>query len=194
MSPIKRKSSVVKANAPDLLTQASSSSSRPTKKLKTSEQDITNQGTLHGHTRASLADGYEAGKKRKSNGTNSADKSTAPNGAHDSTAHSKVPSKSIPTLPAEEPAFPRGGASILTPLEHKQIAFEAQRDVLFENTGDKGSRVPVEGIDDDGNELAGSYPVPTKKRRSNLNVPQRKVKSESAPKGVRMEGLSYKVL
>lgn len=32
----------------------------------------------------------------------------------------------------EEQAFPRGGASVLTPLEHKQIQIEATRDVLFE--------------------------------------------------------------
>ena len=32
----------------------------------------------------------------------------------------------------EERAFPRGGASALTPLEYKQIQIQATRDVLFE--------------------------------------------------------------
>ncbi|RKF63734.1 rRNA biogenesis protein rrp5 [Golovinomyces cichoracearum] len=40
--------------------------------------------------------------------------------------------KRIP-LDKEESAFPRGGGSILTPLEHKQIQIQASRDVLFEN-------------------------------------------------------------
>ena len=38
----------------------------------------------------------------------------------------------ISKLKEEEAAFPRGGASVLTPLEHKQINIDATRDVLFE--------------------------------------------------------------
>ena len=37
----------------------------------------------------------------------------------------------------EDKAFPRGGTSVLTPLEHKQIQIEAEQDVLFENSGQK---------------------------------------------------------
>ena len=41
----------------------------------------------------------------------------------------------------EEPAFPRGGANVLTPLEQKQIHIQAKQDVLFEqNTGKKAIR------------------------------------------------------
>lgn len=40
----------------------------------------------------------------------------------------------------EEAAFPRGGASVLTPLEHKQIQIEATNDALFEQGGRKKSR------------------------------------------------------
>src|ERR1700712_1393200 len=40
----------------------------------------------------------------------------------------------------EEAAFPRGGASLLTPLEHKQIQIEATRDVLFEQQSSKSSK------------------------------------------------------
>ena len=60
----------------------------------------------------------------------------------------KTSSPKIPHVPKiskvreEEVAFPRGGASILTPLEHKQIQIEASRDVLFKQQGAKstGSR------------------------------------------------------
>ncbi|ORY70013.1 uncharacterized protein BCR38DRAFT_520878 [Pseudomassariella vexata] len=39
---------------------------------------------------------------------------------------------SISRLKEEEPLFPRGGGSILSPLEHKQIHVQAKQDVLFE--------------------------------------------------------------
>ncbi|KAL9033237.1 MAG: hypothetical protein Q9214_007609 [Letrouitia sp. 1 TL-2023] len=41
------------------------------------------------------------------------------------------PSSQI-VLKPEELAFPRGGASVLTPLEHKRIQIQAKNDVLFE--------------------------------------------------------------
>ncbi|KAK3302297.1 uncharacterized protein B0T15DRAFT_542562 [Chaetomium strumarium] len=46
----------------------------------------------------------------------------------------------VTKLKEEEPLFPRGGGSILSPLEQKQIAIQAKKDVLFEeqSTGKKG--------------------------------------------------------
>lgn len=44
----------------------------------------------------------------------------------------KQPTASSLTRDAEEVSFPRGGASALTPLELKQVANEAAKDVLFE--------------------------------------------------------------
>ncbi|KAI0603338.1 hypothetical protein F4775DRAFT_533283, partial [Biscogniauxia sp. FL1348] len=38
----------------------------------------------------------------------------------------------ISRLKEEEPLFPRGGGSVLSPLEHKQISIQAKQDVLFE--------------------------------------------------------------
>jgi rRNA biogenesis protein RRP5 len=38
----------------------------------------------------------------------------------------------VSRLKEEEPMFPRGGGSILTPLEHKQIQIQARNDALFE--------------------------------------------------------------
>lgn len=44
-----------------------------------------------------------------------------------------APAKSV--LKSSEISFPRGGASVLTPLEVKEVANEAARDVLFEASG-----------------------------------------------------------
>ncbi|KAI1815861.1 nucleic acid-binding protein [Poronia punctata] len=38
----------------------------------------------------------------------------------------------VSRLKEEEPLFPRGGASVLSPLEHRQISIQAKQDVLFE--------------------------------------------------------------
>lgn len=74
----------------------------------------------------------------------------------------KGPVKSV--LQEEERAFPRGGASVLTPIEHRQIKAQAERDVLFEQeTGQK-----AEPTDDDGNELfaeADAAPATSAKRK-----------------------------
>lgn len=56
----------------------------------------------------------------------------------------------------EENAFPRGGASALTPLELKQVANEAAGDVLFEKDSEEASSVSKKrktlnnGSDDEG--------------------------------------------
>ena len=42
------------------------------------------------------------------------------------------PASAVSLLREEEPLFPRGGASVLTPLEQKQIQIEAKNDALFE--------------------------------------------------------------
>ncbi len=52
----------------------------------------------------------------------------------------------VTKLKEEEPLFPRGGGSVLTPLEQKQISIQAKKDVLFEEHsaaqkgGDKAAR------------------------------------------------------
>lgn len=75
----------------------------------------------------------------------------------------------------EEPAFPRGGASVLTPLEHKQIQIEATRDVLFEQSTSK--------------------PTESKKRKTKGKDKSKKggevIEPEEAV--VKIEGLNYKV-
>ena len=111
----------------------------------------------------------------------------------------KKPKPSKPTSrltgPKEEPAFQRGGASILTPLEQKQIQFQATRDALFEqSTGQKARN--TEYGDDENEEEAyiepTAAPANTKRKRT---VRRDRDESSASLKGsgVRIEGLSYRV-
>lgn len=86
----------------------------------------------------------------------------------------------------EEAAFPRGGASLLTPLEHKQIQIEATQDVLFEQQGKSRRADP----DDDDVDMDG----PTAKK-SKSKGKGKKTGKEPEPEepGVKIESLSYKV-
>ena len=98
-------------------------------------------------------------------------------------------------LRAEEPAFPRGGASILTPLEHKQIQIQAKQDVLFEqNTGKKTPRNNVEDEENDGDNLDQASGL-IKKSKRKFKSGEKKGKKYGAVEeaAVRIEGLSYKV-
>ncbi|KAJ3156683.1 rRNA biogenesis protein rrp5 [Geranomyces michiganensis] len=49
-------------------------------------------------------------------------------------AKAAAPRSAVPTKPVEEQAFPRGGASALTPLEYREVSDQAKQDVLFEQT------------------------------------------------------------
>ena len=46
----------------------------------------------------------------------------------------------VSKLKEEEPLFPRGGGSVLTPLEQKQISIQAKKDVLFEEQSEGGKK------------------------------------------------------
>lgn len=98
-------------------------------------------------------------------------------------------------LKEEEPAFPRGGASILTPLEHKRIQIQAKQDVLFEqSTGKKAARNEFE--DEENDEDMPDQPIwPIKKTKSKSKLNDKKEKKNRALEEatVRIEGLSYKV-
>ena len=112
---------------------------------------------------------------------------------------SKKHKPTIPTFKSsivkEEENFPRGGASVLTSLEHKQIRAQATEDALFEQTtGTKSARTDF-GDEENEEELQdGTVEEPVKavrKRSSKVNPD----KSITIPKasGIRIEGLSYKV-
>lgn len=93
-------------------------------------------------------------------------------------------------LQSEERAFPRGGGSVLTPLEHKQIKAQAERDVLFEQETGR----PAEHRDEDGelfDDEAASAPA-KKKRKTKRQSNDGEVKVPGS--GVKIQGLSYKNL
>lgn len=125
--------------------------------------------------------------KRKSDGTtesNRPEKKQKPS----STARVSV-------LKEEEPAFPRGGASILTPLEHKQIQIQAKNDVLFEqNTGNKAARNEFED-EENHEEMPDQLSAPSTKTNRRLKSKDKKSGKDGLVEEValRIEGLSYKV-
>jgi rRNA biogenesis protein RRP5 len=84
----------------------------------------------------------------------------------------------------EEAAFPRGGASVLTPLEHKQIQIEATRDVLFEQQSSK-SKVTADG---ETSLVAGR-----KRLKSKQKGKSKQTATEPEEETIKIEGLNYKV-
>ena len=102
-----------------------------------------------------------------------------------------------PSIPKEEPAFPRGGASVLTPLEHKQIQIQAKQDVLFEQTtGQKAPKKDFEDDEEDEENLAPEKVNGNAKSKGKSKSRKKKAKATGLPqeKHVRIEGLSYKRL
>ncbi|KAK6594717.1 S1 RNA binding domain-containing protein [Botrytis cinerea] len=106
-----------------------------------------------------------------------------------STSTTKVPpATKISRVREEEVAFPRGGASVLTPLEHKQIQIDATRDVLFEQYGAKSSKP-------DGEDQEGADATKVKKKSKGKGKSKNAAHdSEVEEETVKIEGLSYKRL
>ena len=103
--------------------------------------------------------------------------------------------KPLPVLPKEEPSFPRGGASILTPLEKKQIQIQAKDDVLFEqSTGKKAAREEYEDEESEEGVLIEKEMSNKTKRKSKTKGASRATDLQAEQKLVRIEGLSYKRL
>lgn len=125
--------------------------------------------------------------KRRSDG---ATESTRPEKKQKSSSTTKVS-----VLKEEEPAFPRGGASILTPLEHKQIQIQAKSDVLFEqNTGKKAAKNEFENEEND-EDMPDQPSAPSAKAKRKSRSKDKKGGKDGAVEEatVRVEGLSYKV-
>ncbi|EMD64967.1 hypothetical protein COCSADRAFT_189966 [Bipolaris sorokiniana ND90Pr] len=94
----------------------------------------------------------------------------------------------------EKKSFPRGGASVLTPLEHKQIQIKANQDVLFEQSGQKRpGGDDGEGYSDMGSEDDEKKSAPKSKKKM---TKKSKKTHESGDKEdvVKVETLSYKKL
>ncbi|KKZ60457.1 hypothetical protein EMCG_00743 [[Emmonsia] crescens] len=120
----------------------------------------------------------KGGKKSKNPAEKSTDSSDPP---------SKAPAVSV--LREEEPAFPRGGANVLTPLEQKQIQIQATRDVLFEQNGAPGE----DDIDDeDGTQKKSSKAPGSKAKKGKTKSKKNTTSEEPAKEEVRIEGLNFK--
>ncbi|KAI9820992.1 MAG: rRNA biogenesis protein rrp5 [Thelocarpon impressellum] len=130
-------------------------------------------------------------KKQKKSRDGTANTAGVPSVVSKSSTSAKSGTK-LSSLRAEEPAFPRGGASVLTPLEHKQIKIDATRDVLFEQSGSKkrGEASEDVGFEDTGS--TAKLVSGKKKLKSKAKKGQSLVEPEDS--GVRIEGLSYKRL
>lgn len=103
----------------------------------------------------------------------------------------------LTVLRDEEAAFPRGGASVLTPLERKQIQLEATKDVLFEQ---KGPKQQADGFGDEEKEeedveMNGAEGTNTvkKPRKRKTKSKKNEEQEDSGRQGPRIEGLSFKV-
>lgn len=109
--------------------------------------------------------------------------------------HQKLPT--ISTLVNEQPAFPRGGGDILTPLEKKQIRAQADRDVLIEQKRKQNKDLFDEH---DGDDLAPDLQdgadvgigEDRAKSKSKKSSKRRKVQDAETDAKPRIEGLNYK--
>lgn len=86
----------------------------------------------------------------------------------------------------EDTAFPRGGASVLTPLEHKQINIEATQEVLFEQSA-KSAKSKEDGT------IGEATDRKKQKQKSKGKGKKTTEQTEPEEESVKIEGLSYKV-
>ncbi|KAF3482254.1 rRNA biogenesis protein RRP5 [Arthroderma uncinatum] len=99
----------------------------------------------------------------------------------------------ISMLRDEQPAFPRGGNSVLTPLERKQIQIQATKDVLFEQKGNNGAGFA--NSDDEGSIHQAEDKKDTRTKSKKRKTKGTKTKDEPAAatkQGVKIESLTYK--
>jgi rRNA biogenesis protein RRP5 len=103
----------------------------------------------------------------------------------------------LTVLRDDEPSFPRGGGSVLTPLEKKQIHIQATKDVLFEQKGSKKSSDNF-AVEDDDEDIemndAEDNATSAKQSRKRKTKSKKRAEQEAIEKqGVRIEGLNFKV-
>jgi rRNA biogenesis protein RRP5 len=87
-----------------------------------------------------------------------------------------VSAAEVSRLKEEEPLFPRGGGSVLSPLEHRQISIQAKQDVLFEQKS---------GEEDKKTERT------VKRKKSKTSIKDKP--STSTEENVKIESLNYQV-
>ncbi|RWA08492.1 hypothetical protein EKO27_g6606 [Xylaria grammica] len=85
----------------------------------------------------------------------------------------------VSRLKEEEPLFPRGGGSILSPLEHRQISLQAKQDVLFEQESGQGTKKSEQ---------------PSKRKKSKTPKSKSSNSARSTEDVVKIESLNYQRL
>ena len=93
----------------------------------------------------------------------------------------------------EEKSFPRGGASLLTPLEHKQIQIKANQDVLFEQSGQKKRGGGGDGMSDGGSDFDDDDDAPKSAKKRKSKKSKTALDGEEQVKKIKAEGLTFKV-
>ncbi|KAI1310937.1 hypothetical protein F5Y03DRAFT_391931 [Xylaria venustula] len=82
----------------------------------------------------------------------------------------------VSRLKDEEPLFPRGGGSVLSPLEHRQVSIQAKQDVLFEHESGQGAKKAEHSL---------------KRKKSKASKDKSSKGGVSAEDGVKIESLNY---
>ncbi|KAB8245684.1 hypothetical protein BDV35DRAFT_393684 [Aspergillus flavus] len=99
----------------------------------------------------------------------------------------------LTVLRDDEPSFPRGGGSVLTPLERKQIQIQATKDVLFEQKATKDSSKNDEHDEDaEMEDVDDTTATATKKSRKRKTKSKKSADEAQDKQGVRIEGLNFK--
>ncbi|KAL2429679.1 rRNA biogenesis protein rrp5 [Exophiala dermatitidis] len=140
--------------------------------------------------------GDEASTKPATKRSKSDSKPKAEAASTSSAQDKKAKPNSVSVLAKEQPAFPRGGAGVLTPLERKQIQKKATRDAEREQKQgrdlfDEGSKSLHDTSDEEApSDVDTEVKKPTKRQRK--KKARSKDAADTTEPEVRIEGLSYK--
>ncbi|KAI0844161.1 nucleic acid-binding protein [Daldinia vernicosa] len=128
---------------------------------------------------ASIAKPTKAHSDSRPSKRSKPDKTSEKNDAKSNSNSKPTSTSTVSRLKEDEPIFPRGGGSVLTPLEHKQISIQAKQDVLFEQASGQSTNKP-DRI--------------SKKKRVKLSKDGKSGKSQQDEESTKVESLNYKRL
>lgn len=114
-------------------------------------------------------------------------------------ARSEARSQPVSILKTEQPAFPRGGAGLLTPLEKKQIQARATRDAIAEHKREKDLFGSTSGpaVNDSEEEDFPSDADESTRKPSKKNITKKRRQTTDGTlhePGLRIESLTFKHL
>ena len=133
------------------------------------------------------------------------DKSTAPKNRREADKENVKPARSetrpqpVSILKTEQPAFPRGGAGLLTPLEKKQIQARATRDAIAEHKREKdlfgSTSRPAADYSEEEDFPSDADELSQKPSKRNLTKKKKQTTDGALHEpGVRIESLTFKHL